>query len=251
MASREDEICGGEGLTIDLQINGALDPDALSARLRSERRLQIKGFLTADSAAALHEQLSSNQIWYLAYNEHDQNFEIPMAEARRFGPARQNRFLRSINQRATSGFQHLYAQYYITEAIRRGENPGHPLHAVHEFVNGEAWLDFMRKLTGEPAVNATDCLASLYGPGHFLTDHDDSHPRRQRVAAYVLGMTRNWNRNWGGHLVFFDSAGNIERGLIPAFNTLNIFLVPQSHAVQQVTPFASGMRLSVTGWLHR
>jgi Rps23 Pro-64 3,4-dihydroxylase Tpa1-like proline 4-hydroxylase len=32
---------------------------------------------------------------------------------------------------------------------------------------------------------------------------------------------------------------------------LNIFLVPQMHSVQLVSPFAGGSRTSYLGWLHR
>lgn len=238
-------------MTAEIRINDALDPAVLGAQLKRERRLQIAEFLTPESAETVFRLIKDNRDWFLSYNEGENNVELPLADFQRMRPERRAQFLRSISEGASAGFQFFFAQYYITEAVRRGENPGHPLHAVHEFVNSEPWLAFMRTLTGEPAVARADCLASLYAPGHFLTDHDDRHDRHNRVAAYVLGMTRPWNHNWGGHLVFFDGEGNIELGLVPAFNTLNIFLVPQSHAVQPVAPFARGTRTSITGWLQR
>jgi Rps23 Pro-64 3,4-dihydroxylase Tpa1-like proline 4-hydroxylase len=36
---------------------------------------------------------------------------------------------------------------------------------------------------------------------------------------------------------------------VPRFNALNVFAVPQPHAVSIVAPFAVGARCSVTGWL--
>jgi Rps23 Pro-64 3,4-dihydroxylase Tpa1-like proline 4-hydroxylase len=71
------------------------------------------------------------------------------------------------------------------------------------------------------------------------------------VAAYVFSMTKVWDKNWGGHLAFFDDAGNITDAFVPSFNTLNIFLVPQLHSVQLVSPFAGANRSSYLGWLHR
>jgi Rps23 Pro-64 3,4-dihydroxylase Tpa1-like proline 4-hydroxylase len=71
------------------------------------------------------------------------------------------------------------------------------------------------------------------------------------VAAYVFSMTKVWDKNWGGHLAFFDDAGNITHAFVPSFNTLNIFLVPQLHSVQLVSPFAGANRSSYLGWLHR
>ena len=46
-----------------------------------------------------------------------------------------------------------------------------------------------------------------------------------------------------------NEAGNVRRGLMPSFNTLNILAVPQRHNVSLVAPFAGGIRLSISGWL--
>ena len=100
-------------------------------------------------------------------------------------------------------------------------------------------------------VRKADSYASWYAPGHFLTQHDDLHGTHDRVAALVFSMTKGWNRNWGGHLAFFDDVGNIEDAYVPSFNTLNIFLIPQKHAVQLVAPFARARRTSFLSWLHR
>ena len=64
-------------------------------------------------------------------------------------------------------------------------------------------------------------------------------------------MNNKWEKNWGGHLAFFDDNGNINEAFIPGFNTLNIFLIPQMHSVQLVAPFAAENRTSYLGWLHR
>ena len=66
-----------------------------------------------------------------------------------------------------------------------------------------------------------------------------------RLSVTLHGFAGNPN------LAFFDEAGNIEEAFMPAFNTLNIFLIPQRHAVQQVAPFAGTRRLSYLSWLHR
>ncbi|MEZ5995329.1 MAG: 2OG-Fe(II) oxygenase family protein [Hyphomonadaceae bacterium] len=235
----------------ELRINEALDAVALGKQLQANRRLQIENFLPPASAEELYALLRSNTDWFVAYNKGAEGFDVPLADMQALPAEERQRFYQNVNKRAAVQFQYCFLQYYITESKRRGDNPGHPLHVVDDFVNGADWLAFMRTLTGEPAVCAADALASRYSAGHFLTDHSDAHARHDRVAAFVISLTKDWNRNWGGHLVFFDEHGNIEQGFAPRFNTLNIFLVPQAHAVQAVTPFAAGARTSITGWLHR
>lgn len=238
-------------MTHQIEINPNHDLQALSNTLQKNSRLQIPNFFTEQSADFLYRLLIENKHWYLSYNEQENNYESSMEQLQALEPKQRQIFMNNIYLRARSGFQYVFNQYYMTQAIELNENPGHPLHQVQEFVNSKQTLDFMRKLTGEPLITKADSYATQYLPGHFLTDHDDRHDTHDRVAAYVFSMTKNWNKNWGGQLVFFDDDGNIEQGFIPSFNTLNIFLIPQSHSVQQVAPYAGESRTSYLGWLHR
>lgn len=236
---------------VDVVIDSQHDPAALGKILRETGRLQIPNFFPEDVAEHLYGLLRANQTWFTAYNEGENFFEVPVQEMIALTPQQRQGFLQKIYQGARDGFQYLFQQYYISDAIKFGREPGHPLHFMHDAVNCEAFLDFMRTLTGDDTVRYADSFASQYAPGHFLTQHDDTHASDDRVAAYVISMTKDWKTDWGGNLVFYDEDGNIEGGFKPTFNTLNIFLVPRPHAVTAVAPFAGDRRTSFLGWLKR
>ena len=237
-------------MTDAITINSALDAAALGRDYARAGRIHVKDFLVPADAERLYGAIRANTEWYLAYTENGQAVESPSADIQRLTPAQRQKFFGAIHQRAAEHFQYCYLQYYVSECVGRGDNPGHALHPVHDFVNSAPFLDFMRVLTGQDAIRSADVMASCYGPGHYLTAHDDTHHKRDRVAAYVISLTKDWNRNWGGHLAFFDPDGNIERAIMPSFNALNVFSVPQFHAVQMVAPFARAVRTSFTGWVH-
>lgn len=234
-----------------LKISPDHDFEALGQILQEKGHLQVPDFFTPDTADYLYKIHLENKDWSLSYNEGSNNFESSLEQLQAVTPQQQQQFMNGIYARARTQFQYVFYQYYISKAIEQNEQPGHPMHQLHEFINSEETLDLMRTLTQEPAVRKADSYASLYAPGHFLTAHDDRHDSHNRVAAFVFSMTKNWNMNWGGHLAFFDDDGNVTDALIPSFNTLNIFLVPQMHSVQLVTPFAGASRTSYLGWLHR
>lgn len=236
---------------VELKINPAHDPEELAKTLLDNGRLQVSHFFSDETANYLHKLLITHQHWYLAYNDGNQFFESPVSELQALDPEKRQRFMNSIYARAQRQFQYAFFQYYITQAIELNEQPGHPMHQMHHFMNSDEMLAFMRILTNEPNVSKADSYASNYSPGHFLTDHNDTHTKHDRVAAYVFSMTKNWDVNWGGHLAFYDDLGNVKEAFIPSFNTLNIFLIPQRHAVQQVAPYAGGSRTSFLGWLQR
>jgi len=238
-------------LSIEWARNESVDLDRAARELATSSRLQVHDFLTDDSARGLFQAISSHAPWFVSFNEGSENYEILASDLDRVASQQKAQFHRQIMQRAGQQFQYHFLQYYVTEMIRRGEQGDYPLNELQGLMNSSDMLETFRALAREPAVKEVDVMVSRYDPGHFLMQHDDSHSSRDRVAAYVLNLTPEWSADWGGHLAFFDDIGNVERALVPRFNTLNIFLVPQQHAVQMVAPYAPKSRLSITGWLHR
>lgn len=234
-----------------IEINPNLDLHQLQQQYAQKGRLQVNNFFTPQTAEYLHQLLIDNKDWYLAYNEGDQYYESVYEEIKALPENIYQKFINSIFSRARHKFQYVFKQYFISQAIQLEEQPGHPLHQVQDFLNSDEYLNFMRSLTQQPDIRYADSYASHYEPGHFLTDHDDTHAKQDRVAACTFSLTKDWHPNWGGHLVFYDEIGNIEQGFMPTFNTLNVFKIPQRHAVQQVTQFAGSDRLSLLSWLQK
>jgi SM-20-related protein len=88
-----------------------------------------------------------------------------------------------------------------------------------------------------------------YAPGHFLKLHNDNAKSRDdRRYACVVGLTRDWEADWGGLLQMVDD-GQVIRSCTPAFNTCVIFKVPRDHLVSYVAPYATKPRYSLTGWM--
>jgi Rps23 Pro-64 3,4-dihydroxylase Tpa1-like proline 4-hydroxylase len=108
-----------------------------------------------------------------------------------------------------------------------------------------------RKITGAPNIRVVDGQATRYLPGHFLTSHDDGIDGQDRIAAYVINLTRDWRTDWGGLLQFHNAGGDVPLALKPGFNTIHLFRVPQMHSVSYVAPFAGAPRYAITGWLRR
>ncbi|MDG1387936.1 MAG: 2OG-Fe(II) oxygenase family protein [Halioglobus sp.] len=212
------------------------------------RRIQVPGLLDDASAEELYRSLANQKQWNLAFNRNEEHVDIGSDSASVWTDAQSLQFDEMIYAGAMNGFQYRYKAVPIYDVYHDRTLPGHFFSTLFEFLNSEAFLDFGRELLGRPEIGFCDAQATCFEAGHFLTTHDDDIGGKNRVAAYVISMTKNWNPNWGGALQFFNGQGNIEEGFLPAFNTLNVFQIPQSHAVEFITPFALGSRLSITGW---
>ena len=235
-----------------LDLNPALDRTALAARFRAEQRLQVRDVLTEDSARNLHAVLARQTPWGLAWQAgEDGPHNLPKPQLDRMSAQERADIPRKLAAATRSGeYAFAYAQYPMVFAYTNRWAPGGPHDAVVELLNDAPFLDFARAVTGIAAIIKADAQATLYAANHFLAPHDDSHSGEGRRVAYVLNMcAEEWRPEWGGYLNFLDERDDVIQGFRPRYNTLNLFSVPQRHAVTYVPPFAPIGRYAITGWL--
>jgi Rps23 Pro-64 3,4-dihydroxylase Tpa1-like proline 4-hydroxylase len=209
-------------------------------------RVHVTSILSAECASRVHQCLVSEIPWQLHFNDGARVYDLPNESLPDPDHAQ---LLGKINANATHGFQYLFNNFPLTDAYAAGHHRELYVMRVLEFLNSPEFLEFGRQVTGVRSIALVDAQATLYRSGHFLTSHDDTAERKQRVAAYVLNFTPQWRTDWGGILNFLDDDGHVAEGYAPAYNALNLFRVPQRHAVSFVTPFAPQGRYSISGWL--
>lgn len=234
---------------ITFGIDPRMDPSALNSTYRTHRRLHLRGILAEEAAHALYRHLAEEVEWSLVLNDGEQVREATPEQRRRFEPGRELELAAFAYQAARQGFEFLYECRRVSEDPRARAVQPTLLNRFVDFLNSPAFIAFARTLTGVEDIEWADAQATRYGPGHFLTRHDDSSGARNRRVAYVMNLTPEWETDWGGQLQFIDQDGHVARAYAPRFNALNLFGVPQLHAVSVVAPFAARPRYSVTGWL--
>ena len=233
-----------------LRLDQGLEPDAYAPVFRQYGRLHVPGLLRADDAARLHRGVSEADGWRRAIHlGPGQDYDMPMAELEAMAPGERTDLEARVHASATDAFRYMFDTVRISQDTLNGLDVAPALAQARDFLNSDAFLDFARRMTGEDRIVYADSMATRYLPGHFLTAHDDEAPGRDRLFAYVLNLTARWRADWGGMLLFLDEDDHVAEGYMPAFNSLNIFKVPQRHAVSIVAPFAAEPRLAITGWL--
>jgi len=233
----------------EICINPGLDPAPFAEAFARDGVVQIPVFLRPADAEAVATLLSGLTWNVVAPDETSDTLVISSQVIQKFGEAQVRQFLQGAIKRASRGFSFVHLSYALQDEYARDPSP--PIHRATEFLQGRAFLDFGAAVIGQPQVDGVRVQASNYRPGDFLTLHDDSHRRDDRLAAFTLGFTREWRPDWGGQLLFHDADGQIERGFMPGFNVLTLFRVPRPHSVAPVAPYAAAKRLSLTGWLVR
>jgi len=231
-----------------LAINSRLDLDAAARIYAQGGIVRLADVLEPSSAQTVARLLAESVPWRLTFsNESDPKSGLyDAARIRTAGADALRAELSGAMGRARNGFAYVYLSYPMITAYLEGWDEGHPIHAVSEMINGPL-LEIFRRVTRCPSILKADALATLYRPGDFLSLHDDGEGAG-RIAAYTFGFTKVWRPDWGGQLLFHDDAGDITRGLMPAFNSLTLFRTPRSHSVAPVAPYAGASRLSIVGW---
>jgi SM-20-related protein len=238
-------------LSSPLALNPSHRPRAYSAVFRANGRLHIPDILTPDASRVLHQTLDSTDEWTRSIHVREgEDLDLRVTELDQLPADERAELERSLTRSSADSLQYIFDTVRISARIAARDPVSSPLAAIHRFVNSPAFLRFVSTVSGVEGLAFADVMATRYLPGHFLTAHGDENPRQRRRLAYVLNLTPTWRADWGGILMFLDDDGHVAEGYVPAFNALNLFSVPQTHAVSLVSHLARAPRLSVTGWFH-
>jgi Rps23 Pro-64 3,4-dihydroxylase Tpa1-like proline 4-hydroxylase len=233
-----------------LRLDPTLEPEAFRPVFKQFNRLHIPGILVPEDAAGVQRAILASASWRRLIRAADGlDYDIPVEEIEELPAGERATFEDAVRAEATDAFRYMFDGVRMSDEVLKGRPIDPRLFSVLQFLNSDAFLGFVRRLTGDDRAVFADAIATRYLPGHFLTAHDDEAPGENRLFAYVLNLTGRWRADWGGMLLFLDEQDHVAEGYVPAFNALNIFRVPQRHAVSFVTPYAGGPRLSVTGWI--
>ena len=226
-----------------------LDHPALANQFAADRRLRIPDFLPSRRAVELRNALSASLRWRHLISGGSKPYEIDSGEFDELPSDVRDRLAAALHAEAATGFRYQYDVIRLPDAPATAAEAPRELVEFAAFMNSADMLSSMRRITGMDAIELADVQATRYRPGDFLTRHDDEAPGRNRLCAYVLSLSDVWRAEWGGLLMFNATDGQVAQTIVPQFNSLSLFAVPQPHSVSCVAPYAGTSRISVTGWL--
>jgi len=229
-------------------LNADIDRSAIRHSLKSDGRAQIHHVLADDCADALLQCLQEDTPWSLTYfDEHGPGIieahNLPKVPEVHMEALRQR-----VYRHARQGFGYLYSLFHHDPGTHSDARYPPVLKQFFDFLASDNMLQLIRDLLDRNDVQEVDAQATRFSPGQFLGYHNDLVPGAKRRCAYVFNFTRQWRPEWNGYLQFFDQNGNSPAAFKPSFNTLNLFTVPQPHAVTCIPPYAGEHRYAVSGW---
>jgi Rps23 Pro-64 3,4-dihydroxylase Tpa1-like proline 4-hydroxylase len=230
-------------------LNPKLDLGSYRKAFSKDGRVRIRDALRPEFADALAVEME-NLPYKMFCATGTGVAVIDPAELVRWDRQAQTDLQRRLNEAASRAEGFAYFGYRMTEAWRDGA-PDTSLGRLHNGLRSKETMETIRTITGANTFDNVFAQATEYRPGHYLTRHLDDPKGEHRKFAFVLGLTRKWDPDWGGLLQFFDDSGQPTDALSPGFNTLDLFDVRHVHSVTFTTPFCQNPRHAVSGWFVR
>lgn len=122
--------------------------------------------------------------------------------------------------------------------------------AMYEYINSEEIRQMFSEICGRQC-DSFRAAATIFNKGDHISDHNDLYiydekPRYKRILTFNYYLTKNWDVEWGGNLVWKKP----HQVITPKFNSLVLFNVTQNshHWVEPVLKNTDNKRLSITGW---
>ena len=233
-------------------LNPDLDLSGVRERFDKTGRLVIKDILHPATAGKLYACLSEETPWMFAYNEGNDAKYLSKQQLDAMSPQQKGAMTQQILANASEKFQYAYSDFPVSGTANIPNQPKFYTHKILKFMNDTVFRELITKVTGIEGDIEIDSHATCFHPGHFLTAHTDKQTDDDpRLVAYVINMTPVWRGDWGGSTVFYDDDQNVVETIVPIFNSLSMFKIPQSHSVSFVPPYCTKMRFGMTGWLFR
>ena len=230
----------------------SLDPRmpvaALAAEFARTGRVRVQPFLDEGQAESLRAHLKGRDDWTQVVSGPAGAVELPRTARDTLPPDRLAALDAAVRAEARYGFQYRYETIRVPDKPAARQAVDDALTGFARFLSSGPVLERLRLITGIDEVAFADAQATAYGPGDFLTAHDDDVAGKARRAAYVFALSPQWRPEWGGLLLFHGAAGHLE-GWSPGMNALTLFAVPSAHSVSEVVAQVPVRRYSVTGWL--
>jgi SM-20-related protein len=220
--------------------------------------VSIGNFFAPDAAmqlSALVEQATAQQsLWSMATLVQGKAFVSKMNDYLNEPPQVRSYFIAELLRYAQQNdFQYFYE--YI-RLIGEEEQVPPILQAMADLMAATDVVDMLKAIVGLDEQVNIDAQLTRYRAGHFLKQHNDeitgdakTGAAQQRKVAYILGLSQDWQADWGGLLHIKNDQDQIIKSFTPAFNTITLFKVPTAHFVSQVSNYCPASRFSIAGWI--
>lgn len=232
-----------------IELDARLDGRALALQFASGSRIHIPDLLEREGAERLFRHLREREDWRLVFNQGETLFELDRSAQAALTDEQRGQLDVPTHQRARSHFQFRYETIRVPDIEAERAASGSLLADFARFMSSPEMLGFLSTVTAIKGIEFADAQGTAYGPGHFLTVHDNDVAGKNRLAAYVFNLTPEWRVDWGGLLMFHGAHGHVEQAFTSRLNALNIFKVPQPHSVSYVAPYVPYRLYAITGWL--
>src|SRR5262249_46811479 len=125
----------GEKAGMQLRLNPALDPAAFAQIYAAEQAVQIHGLFEEELAYELKRTLLSLPWRLICQNDARENIVLSRAEIAAMSADERRALEDGVRARAADNFGFTYFTYPMIEARLGNWDPGHPIHALTDFLN--------------------------------------------------------------------------------------------------------------------
>lgn len=207
----------------------------------------ISNYLPSDFAEMVHEYLlrMPDNFWYLS------TFPSPHGAVQSFLPVipetdEERQVCWDLAGKKINEPRYLGYRFYRTNDPQAGcDCPACLMRKVFE----KDVLQDVRKISALPLTQIYAAFLSKYSAGCFLNCHGD---KGRGDIAFVYNLTKDWHVMQGGVLTMLENDEvRVKKTIIPEFNSLTLFTIPEGgvpHCVTAVPETVEKSRYAFSGW---
>jgi len=241
------------------EINPELDLASLRAAYHVSRRVRVRHFLTARCAEVMYQHLYRRLQWRTFIAAGSTVLGTTRGEVVPGTVTEEKEILKHAYDGAHDHFAYVHDadRIFPEDAEDAGESserePDALMSAFDEFINAEAFLQFVRGLTGLEKIQRAASQATRFRVGQFVGFHSATQAAdktNKRRASFFLNLTPEWKPERGGLVGFRTLDADVVDAYVPCFNALDVVAFPQGYWIGEIAPFAKNAVYGVAGRLY-
>ncbi|MCG8415650.1 MAG: hypothetical protein MI746_15650, partial [Pseudomonadales bacterium] len=177
-----------------MEIINVLDTAALHQQYVDTGYVVINNLLREEVAEAAYESLKNKVPWEFHYRGYKSGGKVGIIDPKTYASMSEKEVVKLVPKIATlkdNDFTFAYCRYTIPTALEDAPEDARILTEIYRYFNSPDYLTLLGEITGDDSGREVSAWASRYDRHHHLSIHMDESPGQGRIAAHVLGLSKD------------------------------------------------------------
>lgn len=233
------------------KLNDALDLKALAKHYKEHGWVHIPNFLDPEQAEAVYRSIFDDVKWWYVFMLNGERRWLTGQEYEALPRRQKTEALQSIYAAGRDGHSYFHLAYPMKESRELKWDPEMFLQDYFDYLDGDDFAAFINSITGKKDAKNLSCEATWFRRDYFRTSYTNLDDSEKATVGFLIDFTKDWKADWGGLTHIHDKDGNLEKAIVPSFNSITIMKADVVRSKTYQASYCGEFNLGINGYFQK